>query len=110
MFKVLGGGGGCRSEGQAKGSFYSTLSHPHYSVSETSDCYTASAPHSIAFPKQGGDCKDGKGCCHERTQPDDTSGIYHLPGGTGWGGGGCPPGLAYSLSEVAVSSLIFPSP
>lgn len=57
--------GGCRSEGQAKGSFYSTLSHPHDSVSETSDGYKASARHSSAFPpSREANAKLEKGCCH----------------------------------------------
>lgn len=59
------GEGGCRSEGQAKGSFYSTSSHPQYSVSETSDGYNASARHSSAFPpSREANAKLERGCFH----------------------------------------------
>lgn len=94
--------GGCRSEGQAKGSFYSTLSHPHDSVSGTSDGYNASARHSRAFPQAGGRTQSWKGgAATKEPGPTDTSGIYHRPGRTGWGRG-LPAGFTQTRARLLV--------
>lgn len=68
----------------------------------------------VPFPQAGRRTQSWKGGAATKEHgPTHRASISSRAGRAG--GGGCPrgspkPGLAYSLSEVAVSSLIFPSP